>query len=57
MFFYIPQYPPPILSIQLPVISMYLQADCKNSMHLDPLASEKPADLDLYCFQKGYIRV
>ena len=29
----------------------------KNSVDPDQLASEKPADLDIHCFQNGYIQV
>ena len=31
---------------------MSLQSKKKNSVDLDQLASEKPADLDTHCFQK-----
>ena len=29
----------------------------KNSVHPDQLASQKPADLDLHCFQNGITRI
>ena len=32
-------------------MSMQLQAEWKNGVDPDQLASEKPADLDLQCFQ------
>ena len=39
------------ISVRVPIISMYLQAEGENGVDPDQLASEKPADQDVHCFQ------
>ena len=44
------------ISIRVPIMSMYLQAEGKNDVDIEQLASKKPAYLDLHCFQNRIYR-
>ena len=41
----------PQLQCNLQIVSTYVKAEWRKSVKPDQLASQKPADLDLHCFQ------
>ena len=53
-FMYYPQSIFILLTCSIPVVSMYFQSESKTVWVLIRWLHEKPADLDLHCFQIKY---